>query len=324
MTKNIMRILTLVLCLAIITTCFVGCSDNHEDLINNPGTTTGEESETTGPADNSNNSETDAQSFTFLKLPAEGKEMEAYRAEVNRRLLEMNKDDNADFVTEDEEKFLEIEGYNVPGRGMRADMYNKTFGEFSTYYFPIVYQGEDTIQIWCMTDYGELRMEAVTGELYNGHTFDYAGNANYTTTGEEEIVRGAQDLAVVYDKDSGNVSFWSLGEKMSEHTVPEDSVYAGFSYWEGYIFRSGTDVYAVRDYGIYSNHESGVCVIAHNVKLVIDANYDMGSDDWAQPLFLMTDGSVKGYCSWMGDDAASADDESFLYDIRYEGGYHKE
>lgn len=320
MKKNIMRILTLALCLVALATCIIGCSDGHEDLINDSFTTN---NETTSPiiAEVTKNDENEIRNFS--KLPAEGKEIEEYRAEVNRRLKKMSEDENAEFVTEDEEKFIEGEGYNIPGNGIRADMFNKSYSEFTTYYFPIVYQEEDNIQIWCMTDYGELYMEAVTGQLYGGRTIHYAGNANYTVTGDEEIVRRLQDLAVVYDKASGNVSFWSLGEKMSEHTVPENSVYAGFSYWEGYIFRSGTDVYAVRDYGIYSNQESGVYVIARNVKMVIDADFDMGSDDWSQPLFLMTDGSVKGYCTWRGDESAPTDDESFLYDMLYEGGYHK-
>ncbi len=102
-------------------------------------------------------------------------------------------------------------------------MYNKLYCEFTTYYYPVVYQGEDTIQIWCLTDTGELRIEAITGRLYNGFTSDYVGNANYRS----------------------------------------------------------------------------------------------------QPLFLMTDGSVKGYCSWRGEESVSTDDESFLYEISYEGGYHK-
>lgn len=317
--NNVIRIMALMLTIVIFAATLIGCSDNHDDIINDPDNT---ESISDSQQDDSQKDEV-LKTDGFLAVPASGKEIESYRAEVTRRLAEMNKDENANFVTEAEEAYLEANGYNIPGRGMQLDHYSNTYAELSTYYFPIMYKNEKSVQLWCMTEYGELRLEAIDGKLSDGFSSDYLGNVNYTTVGDEEIIRNFEDVSVVYDASSGKVSFWSLGEKLSEHNVPENSVYAGFSYWEGYIFRSGTDVYAVRDYGIYSNKERETLVIAHNVKFVIDADYAMGSDDWSQPLFLMTDGSIKGYCTWRGDKDAPADDVSYLYEVPYEGSYDK-
>lgn len=318
MKKNyVIRLLALTLTLVIFTAALVGCGNNSADLDNTPDTSENTSDNATDISVKENSTD------SFLSVPAEGKEIESYRAEVHRRLAEMNKDENADFVTEAEEIYLEENGYNIPGKGMQLDRYDTMYAELSTYYFPIMYKTDRSVQLWCMSTGGQLYIYAIEGKLSDGFSSDYLGNANYTVVGEEEIVRNFEDVAVVYDAKTGNVSFWSLGEKLSEHKVPENSVYTGFSYWEGYIFRSGTDVYAVRDYGVYSNEEKETVVIAHNVKLVIDASYAMGSDDWSQPLFLMTDGSIKGYCTWRGEKGAPADDESYLYEIPHEGSYDK-
>ncbi len=313
--NNVIRLLALTLTLVIFVATFVGCS-SKEDIIDNSNT-----SENT--SDNITDDTKNVSIDSFLTVPANGKEIEVYRAEVNGRLLEMNKNEEADFITEVEEEYLEANGYNIPGKGMQLDRYDTMYAELSTYYFPIMYKDDKSVQLWCMSEGGALYIKAIEGRLSDGFSTDYLGNVNYTVVGEEEIVRNFEDVAVVYDAKSGKVSFWSLGEKLSEHIVPENSVYTGFSYWEGYIFRSGTDVYAVRDYGIYSNKERETLVIAHNVKLVINADYAMGSDDWSQPLFLMTDGSIKGYCTWRGEEGAPADDESYLYEIPHEGSYDK-
>ena len=128
------------------------------------------------------------------------------------------------------------------------------------------------------------------------------------------------DSQTVYDG-VDTVSVYSFGSCSETYTVPEGSVYAGFSAWEGHIFRSGTDVYALR-LDMY-NHDSEIgemVVLAHGVKEVIMANYRYNDDAWSQPLLLMEDGTVKVYQTW---DDGPTDDPSNLKDPVYEGGWDR-
>lgn len=125
-----------------------------------------------------------------------------------------------------------------------------------------------------------------------------------------KVIREEDEYAVVYDSSDGNVSFWSFGELQNEYTVPEGAVYEGLSYWEGDIFHKEGDVYSLRGEGSHMPDDS-VTVIAHNVKEVLDTDYDATMDDFSQPLFLMEDGSKKFYTSYYGKDLPT-DDASHL------------
>ncbi len=264
----------------------------------------------------------------FLKQPAEGNEVESYRAEVSRRLKVIEKDENAKFVTESEKVFLETNGFDLSVRGIEMAEYSDSYMELSIYSYPIVYVGDNnSIQVWSIDKYGSLYAQAIEGKISEYHSSKYFGNVHCTDEEDSrEIIKNENGFAVVHDEEKDVVEFWSLGELLCKHELPNDSIYTGFSDWVGYIFRAGTDVYALADIGTINANHKEMCTIkpiAHNVQMVIDADYYMGSDDWAQPLFLMTDGTVKGYCEWVGDEGAPSDHPSYLYDIRHEGGYDK-
>ncbi len=264
----------------------------------------------------------------FLNAPAADGEIEGFRKEVLNRLKALEKDEDAKFSTPEEIKFLEENGFTLSRRGLEMAEYDESYMELTIYNYPVVYKTEDSsVQVWALTQYGELYIRTII-DTNNRYSYsDYLGNVHPAEmTENESIIRDESGFAVVYDEKENEVTFWSMGNVICQHTVPEGSVYCGFSDWVGYIFRAGTDVYALSDVGTISANNKETCdlrPIAHNVQMVIDADYYMGSDDWAQPLFLMTDGTVKGYCEWVGDRDATSDDSSHLYDIRYEGGYDK-
>lgn len=314
MKKIFLLILAIIVCLS----CLAGCGNaQHAESENT--------TETTINIDG--NEEESAAVETFLMaIDATDENVVTYRDEVIRRLEVVNKDENASFLTEEERLFLEKEGYHVSYNGVYLDDFDASYSELSEYICPILYKTEENdVHLWYVDEYGNVRAEAITGDLSTGDSYEYLGNIHYTGESDsEEIVEKTDWYTTVYNESTGTLSFWEFGKLGCEYKVPEKAIYAGLSYWEGYIFRSGTDIYAVYGYGSYSqdeNESDNVRVIAHNVKFVIDASYKMGSDDWSQPLFLMEDGTVKGYCRWRGDEGAPSDDTSYLYEIPYEGGY---
>lgn len=319
---NMKKVVSLVLAILMIASC-TACTSK------NPGTnidTTQAQTEETGNSISSENTEIDKSDF--LRAPNEGNEIGAYRAEVSKRLKAMDGNEDVKFSTPEEIQFLENNGYDMTYRGLEMALYSSTYMELEIYTYPIVYVGDNgSIQVWSILESGDIYVKAIEGKLDNHFSSDYIGDAHCPKETETvRIIRSEKGFAVVHDEANDKIAFWSLGEKICEHEVPANSVYCGFSDWVGYIFRAGTDVYALVDFGTIQSNGKENCEIkpiAHNVQLVIDADYYMGSDDWAQPLFLMTDGTVKGYCEWMGTKGAPSDDPSYLYEIRYEGGYDK-
>ena len=106
--------------------------------------------------------------------------------------------------------------------------------------------------------------------------------------------------------------FWSEAERMiveksnnqivRSEKLPEGSVYRGYSYWAGFIFQSEDKVYSVFQPRAIMN----TILIAEGVDTVIATDYMLTSDAWSNPLFLMKDGSLKGYITW--------EKELFVYD----------
>lgn len=313
MKKYLGIILTIIIC----ATSLVGC--NNAQHAESENTT---ENKITVVDENENSAAVE----TFLMaMDATEENVSTYRDEVIRRLEVVNKDEDASFLTPEEELYLEESGYTVSSNGVYLDDFDASYSELSEYICPILYKTEENdVHLWYVDEYGNVRAEAITGDLSTGDSYEYLGNIHYTVESDSEIVENTEWYTTVYNESTGSLTFWEFGKLGCEYKVPEKAIYAGLSYWEGYIFRSGTDVYAVYGYGSYSQEENesdNVRVIAHNVKFVIDADYKMGSDDWSQPLFLMEDGTVKGYCRWRGDEGAPSDDVSYLYEIPYEGGY---
>lgn len=189
-------------------------------------------------------------------------------------------------------------------------------------YFPAIFEGTNGIELWYTDSNGVLRAIALEGKLTNNLTWNVFGDAHHMLESNETILTNCGYFETVYNSQTGEISVWEHGVKIREHIIPKNSIYAGFSSNEGFIFRSGSDVYAVRDYccgtDIYE-----VRVIAHNVEFVITADYEADDpSEFSQPLFLMKDGTVKCYCTFYSEDGTPVDDEDNLIDIRFEGGFN--
>lgn len=269
-----------------------------------------------------NNVETGAlcEDYVFNKLPEEENAIKGYRDQVRKGFSRMAMVNF--FMTGEDANYLEGLGYDVVDSGTTVKKYDSIRGTLATYYYPVLFEGPNGMELWYITKDGELRSTAILGKTRNGRTSQAYGYVHFDKTKEESVLVSNGFFAVLYDCSTGRVSVWEFGIITSEHYVPKMSIYAGLSINEGYIFRSGTDVYAVRDYGSYFE-EKEVCVIAHNVEFVIATDYEAdGSDEWSQPLFLMTDGRVTCYCPWYSEEGTAVDDESNLIDVRFERGFN--
>lgn len=251
---------------------------------------------------------------SFRKVPAKEEMLEAYRNEVKYRCSQEK------YFTENEKLYIESLGYGT-GNGVIRE-WNALYSELYEYYYPVVYKVEDEVLI--VYSVGCLAFESQNYSTQSkAYMFAYVHTPEPTE--EDEILANKVGYGAIYNQNTGSVSFWEFGEKTVECSVPKGAVYVGYSDWEGFLFRDGTIVYAVPEYCLpgSDNQTATAKVIANNVKEVLLANYAAGSDDWSQPLFLMTDGTIKVYCSWYGDSKAPADDPCHLEDIRYEGGYDR-
>lgn len=232
--------------------------------------------------------------------------------DLKAKYLELYTKKSADekFITDSEALTYESYGFTIRNEeyGWIA-MYSELWHEENDYYRPVLLT-ENIIVYVC--DDGNLGFFDLNGEQKKTW-INIHGNFS-----DENLIETTADYAIV-SSDSG-VSLWKFGEESSEANLPDESIYAGFSYWQGYIFRAGTDIYSV---AVGDTGDLTSTPIAHGVDKVIVTDYRLNSDAWSQPLFQMEDGSIKAYCIWKGNQDADADDASHLVDIEYEGGYPK-
>lgn len=268
-----------------------------------------------------NEAENLREEFYFTRVPSDEEAVSAYcRALLCRYELEI---ETGSFIPKQEEIFLERLGYNVLIPGKVVHEYDSKYGGITQFEFPVLFEGTNGVELWYMSPEGDLRAEAVVGMLSNGRSWRNYGNVHYQGDDESEIVLvSTMYYSIVYDNPKGVVSVWEYGKRIRNHFLPDDAIYAGYSENEGFIFRCGTDVYAVRDYGCCAEKYE-TCLIARNVKFVITTNYEGdGSEGLSQPLFLMTDGTIKCYCRWYLDYDVPSDDESNLIDVWFERGFN--
>ncbi len=308
--KKYSRILTLVLVILVVA-CGVTCVAHAEsDLSTDVPTFT-----------STNEAENLHEEFHFKRVPSDAEADSAYYHELMRRHeLEIT---TGSFLPDDEELFLGRLGYNVLIPGKIVHEYDTKYGSITAFEFPVLFEGENGVELWYTTPNGDLNAKAVVGRLSNGRSWRNYGNIHYREENEyENVIASTMYYSIVHDSKNGVVSVWEYGKRIRMHFLPEDSIYAGFSENEGFIFRSGTDVYAVRDYGCCAEKYE-TCLIARNVQFVIATNYEgNGSEGLSQPLFLMTDGTVQCYCRWYLDYDVPSDDESNLVEIRFERGFN--
>lgn len=240
-------------------------------------------------------------SYNLPEKPSDEEALENYRKEVSNRLAKVENGGN--YFSEEERKVYTENNVNI-GPTMVSIIKN-TF--VKDYYYPLLYKTENGIYI-CYTNLnGVIYMEILQTDYTRG---DYIGRAHSDEL--SKAIREGTSYAAIFDPETGSVSFWQFGKLVEEYTLPIGAVYTGYSYTEGYIFRAGSDVYALKD--------STLQVIAHNVKSVVTTRYIAGSEDTSQPVFLMEDGSLKAYCSYDVGKTLRVDDEKRLKDFK-EGGY---
>ncbi len=296
----------IIISILLTTTALYGCSNTSVD--------TSESTDNTTSPTETIEEEIDISSFPELETISEN--LDVYRQEVSKRLNSLGEDDN--FITDEEwsaistkwinsEEILYFHSEFVTG-------FNTLYDETSKYYCPVVFREENGLVMYYTDENANVFTQKLTG-TWNSSNF--IGNLHSDNT---ESIYSDVDYTLTYTQETGQVTVWNFGKDISYYSVPEGSVYCGISYFEGYIFRNGTDVYAVQAEGV-RNADGTVECIAHDVEYVIDTDYAYGSDPWCQPLFKMTDGSIKAYIGWEGDENAAPDDTSHLCDLRYEGGY---
>lgn len=261
--------------------------------------------------------------YVFPEAPSAGKEIEAYREEYKNRI------ETYTLMTENEIAFLKNSGFIL------EDYYNYDFsilgrdGYQEVYSNPIVYQCDNGIKVFAINENGELC--SIMRDTYNVFAFneeegnfyleeireyfkrDFYGLVHCTAKDGETVIRSWGNGAVSYEHETGIVKWWRYGDLIKKAEVPANSIYVGYEFNNGYLFKNGTDVWAALD----ENAE----IIAHNVEFVITARYSV-SDEFYQPLFLMTDNTLKTYNRYGGDYGAPLDDVSCLKDVQCEGGYN--
>lgn len=233
-----------------------------------------------------------------LHFPAAPEEnvLEEYLQEVIAR-----RESGNNFIREDERTFYQTEGYYIRNAEEGyVSSYDEMWDETTNYYFPIVWEVDGISTLFYTSEHGYVRDEE--GNFYG----------SLHGSPEETLIAGYPLCAIEYEEETGTINVWAFGECVETHYVPEGAVYAGTSYWEGHLFRAGTDVYAFS----FSEDQQSVQIIAHGVAMVLDSDYDATSDGWSQPLFLMTDGTVRFY--WSLEEPL--DSSNNLEEIEVEGG----
>lgn len=234
-----------------------------------------------------------------LALQEEAK-AKAAEAEENEEEIEV---DIPDFITEEEENYLRgLEDFELKilNREDGNLIYMSGVDRIDAYY-PILCKTDDGVQLFYTSPKGEVTVIEI-----EGFTRDYLSSIHNEYMEDKEEIERNQEFNLVYNQETGEIQKWSFGEVKTTYTVPKGAVYVGFSDEEGHLFRSGTDIYSLQG--------EKVVTIAHNVSKVLVSDYYHTSDFWSQPMFQMTDGSIKVYVGWV-------DTQDHLVDPIYEGGY---
>ena len=250
----------------------------------------------------------------FLEVKPSDEYLYIYREEVKSRLQKLDEESN--FTTDLEWNAIRSL-YTNKSLQLTYDSITSYSGYYSDeYFYPVVYSSGNSLFLWYTNESGRVIVEELS-DIYSGST-NYLGTLHCDEDTESiQKIYNSHSVIVTYDNENYIAQKWEFGKAVLSAQLPEDTVYCGFSNFEGLIFRAGSDVYSLKD------NDGKPTVIAHNVKYVIDTEYRCGSDPWSQPLFLMEDGTIKVYISWEGDKAAPVDDESHLVDPYHEGSHGK-
>lgn len=134
--------------------------------------------------------------------------------------------------------------------------------------------------------------------------------ANMYPEGEYEVILSSPEVTVFWSEEEATLIEKVSNEINKKVELPAGSEYKGYSYWAGFIFQHEDKVYSVLAY----QEEKEITLVAEGVKTVIATDQVLTSDAWSNPLFLMEDGTLKGYITW--------DVELFEFDGAHGGIYH--
>ncbi|MBR6505128.1 MAG: hypothetical protein IKT41_05455 [Clostridia bacterium] len=252
----------------------------------------------------------DTEALTPVVVPFDKEEVEIRDLYLK---LYAEKQEAENFISDEDAAIYEE--YNLYIRNREVGFitsYNELYNETREYYYPIILSDKDEVVIAYTDEYGKLC-------VYNASKDSHDYFRNIHVLEGTEFIDNCANYSIVYTGNS--VQAWDHCKLVAETTVPTDSIYTGFSYWEGYIFRNNGDIYSVQLEKQEEKFTLTSEAIAHKVKEVISTDYELNSDAWSQPLFLMKDGTVKAYCIWHGDKDAPRDDVCHLSAPQYEGGY---
>ena len=244
----------------------------------------------------------------FPEVKPDAKNIDVYRNDITKRANGLYEDQ---FLSEAESNVLRDSDYYVSPHGVWISNTDEVFAEVSVYYYPVVYKYGKSLVLWYTSERGELYFSTIYGT--DGMFSNYGGNIHFDESTDDEIIGMYESFALTYNSTEGQVNQWQCGKITSHYTVPIGSMYCGNSQREGFLFRSGTDVYSL-------NVGSEAICIARGVKYVLDANYAYNSDASFQPLFLMESGEILAYVGFnsLGEEP---DDPRHLLPPQTEGGY---
>lgn len=247
-----------------------------------------------------------------------------YSADVLARLENLNIDENIHFTNLAECELLSsIDGMLYDFSTDRTKVYNYiSDGQLTCWYYPIVYRDiRNTVWVYYLNASGQLsRTPLIFGDsspngcYCHNERLCYVHNPN---ADENDFLSIDRNSAVIFDDETDILSVWRFGEMLCEHNLPAGAKYVGASDYVGYLFRVGTDIYALPDAGAGNTnylemHE--VKLIASDVMYVIDPNYMV--ENCGLPLFLFQNDTVRFYCPWSNETADISDDlcSPSLYD----------
>ena len=256
-----------------------------------------------------------AEAAVYELDPDSNEKFEFYRKVVESRI------NDTPYFSKEESRVLMEHKYEI--RENWLTKYNG-FLSVDSFYFPIVCKWDDVYWMMYTTKWGDVCHRGLNKSLDSGYSL---GNLNLPEktklVADYTTIERTHSYSVVYSPSKAMVWVYKMGRIYRTFFVPEGSEYAGQSFWYGFIFRAGTDVYCLNLFGETGNAaeegDTAEC-IAHGVKFVILADYKLSSDSWSQPLFLMEDGRLMAY-TWSNDKDVPADDESHLKEVKHEGGY---
>lgn len=300
--KKFIAIITVCLFTFICVCSFVGCSNDAKKSEQTPAI----------PAAQQNTEATTEPTYDFPQLD-EDNLLDLYTLEVKSRYSD------GFFLMKDEEEEFYASAENYYIRSGYIQIWD--IGSLDDYYNPVLYLKEDKPILAYTDEYGNVQLKGIyaVGSAYYGRLHkpvdlpeDYKSissdhNKEIVFTGSRVLVYRMRDIVASYD-------------------ISENARYCGKSGSEGYIFRIGDEVYALRNehFSAIENFlDFKLEKLAEGVKFVVLADCKLSSDPWSywsQPIFQMEDGSLKAYVSWEGNEEDPAD-SGHLVDVHEGGGY---